>query len=935
MDLFKTESRKLMEEFKEQSNRTGGPILNNPVVHNTQERTVGPLLNGENSNFAHTHKIKVDFPKFDGVNPRSWDYQVGKNVIRWETFMKDTFSRFQELGHDDIVGEFNKLIQDGTVSEYQEIFEELKAIMLAKNGHLTEEYFTSSFISGMKEEFRIAVQLFSQATLEKAIYLERMQELLLDSANKKAKINIPPPMYIPQCHRITVQSPKSTSPSPRGTVLTSPKFPPIRRLTYAEMKARKDKGLCCNCDEEFKLGHKCQRKQLFMLVADEEEPIMSEEDSPSNTPLIKEVVEEDVEIFVHALSGNTFPSTIKIHGLTLNKHPITILVDSGSTHSFLDPEIARLSGCLVEPTAKFQVAVEDGNKLVSSSKCPRFQWEMQSNKFQFDMRILPLGGCDMVLGVDWMKGISPIKFDFKKLTVSFSSKGKNVVLQGITESASISLMTGKEYERYRRKHKHGIVGQLFSITGEEKQTLTPPSLQPLLDSFKPIFQDPIHLPPTRSHDHHIPLQPLSTPPNQRPYRIPYIQKDVVEKLVQEMLATGVIRPSHSPFSSPILLVKKKYGSGRFRVDYRRLNELTIKNKYPIHVIYELLDELKGAKVFSKIDLRAGYHQIRVVPADIHKTTFKTHQGHYEFLTDYLGNIISGEGVAADPEKIACMVRWTVPTTLRDLRGFLVLQGITGNFLRIIVSFCKPLTELLKKNQFQWSESAESAFQRLREAVATTPVLDLPDFSKPFEVATDACDVGVGAALMQDKRPIAFFSKGMGSRFLAMSTYEKEMMAIVLAVSRWRTYLLGNKFTIYTDHQSIKYFMEQRIHSVLQQKWLSKLLDYTYELKYRKGVDNLVVDALSRVKMGDDSSCQALTQVQPSWLQGIQESYINDDLTQKWIPELTTKGQEAREFTYQQGILRYKKIIYISQTGDLIRTVLEALHSSPMGGHSGG
>ncbi|XP_026450774.1 uncharacterized protein LOC113350886 [Papaver somniferum] len=571
MDLFKIESRKLLDEYREQSARSGDGILETPVMNKQNNRSGGGSnFSGENSNFTYTHKLK-------------------------EVFIRDICSRFQELGHDDIVGEFNKLSQYGIVLEYQELFEELKALMLAKNRHLTEEYFTSSFISGLKKELRIVVKIFSPTTLEKAIYLARMQEIMIESTAKKARSNRLPPLFIPQGHKSVVTSPKSTSPSPRQSTTTSPKLPHVRKLTYAEMKARKERGLCYNCDEEFKYGHKCLKQQLFMLVADDEEQTKSEDESPSSTPLIQEVVEEEVEILVHALSGNTSPSTIRIHGKILNKKSITILVDSGSTHSFIDPELAKLSGCLVEPTATFQVVVADGNKLVSSSRCPEFQWEMQGHKFQFDM------------------------------------KGKKVVLQGITESARISLMTGKKCARYMNKHKHGLVGHLYSLTGEEKQTMTPPTLQPLLNSFQPIFQEPTTLPPTRSHDHHIPLQPLSSPPNQRPYRIPYIQKDIVEKLVKEMLASGVIMPSHIPYSYPILLFKKKDGSLRFCVDYRRLNEITIKNKYPIPVIDELLDELKGAKVFSKIDLRAGYHQIRVHPSDIHKTTFKTHQGHYEFL----------------------------------------------------------------------------------------------------------------------------------------------------------------------------------------------------------------------------------------------------------------------------------------------------------------
>ncbi|XP_026411164.1 uncharacterized protein LOC113306442 [Papaver somniferum] len=202
--------------------------------------------------------------------------------------------------------------------------------------------------------------------------------------------------------------------------------------------------------------------------------------------------------------------------------------------------------------------------------------------------------------------------------------------------------------------------------------------------------------------------------------------------------------------------------------------------------------------------------------------------------------------SADPEKIACMTKWPVPATLKDLRGFLGLTGYYRKFVKDYGLICKPLTELLKKKKFQWNDSAQAAFQQLKEVVTTTPVLALLDFTKPFELATYACDMSAGAALMQNRRPIAFFSKGMGIRFLDLSTYEKEMMVIVLAVSKWRTYLLGAKFTIYTDHQSIKYFMDQKVHSVLQQKWLSKLLDYTYELKYRKGAENLVTDALSRV-----------------------------------------------------------------------------------------
>ncbi|GKB96291.1 reverse transcriptase [Tanacetum coccineum] len=204
-----------------------------------------------------------------------------------------------------------------------------------------------------------------------------------------------------------------------------------------------------------------------------------------------------------------------------------------------------------------------------------------------------------------------------------------------------------------------------------------------------------------SHDHTIPLAPNAPSINIRPYRHPPVQKDAIELMVMELLEAGTIR---------------------------QLNKYTIKDKYPKPVIEELFDELSGAKVFSKMDLRLGYHQIRMIEANIHKTAFKTHEGHYEFL---------------------------------------------------VIPFGKLLTNLLKKDAFVWSEEAQTAFLTLKTSMSQTPVLDLSDYSKTFMVEIDALRVGIGAVLQQEGHPIAYLSITLALKHQALSTYEKEFLVVLM------------------------------------------------------------------------------------------------------------------------------------------------------------
>lgn len=163
------------------------------------------------------------------------------------------------------------------------------------------------------------------------------------------------------------------------------------------------------------------------------------------------------------------------------------------------------------------------------------------------------------------------------------------------------------------------------------------------------------------------------------------------------------------------------------------------------------------------------------------------------------------------------------------------------------TIARPLTALTKKDAFGWNKEAHRAFEKLKETLCNAPVLALPCFDKQFVVETDACGVGIGVVLMQDGHPLAYISRHLKGKQLHLSIYEKELLAVVYAVQKWRHYLLQNHFIIKTDQRSLKYLLEQRLNTPIQQQWLPKLLEFNYEIQYRQGKDNVAADALSRVE----------------------------------------------------------------------------------------
>jgi hypothetical protein len=240
----------------------------------------------------------------------------------------------------------------------------------------------------------------------------------------------------------------------------------------------------------------------------------------------------------------------------------------------------------------------------------------------------------------------------------------------------------------------------------------------------------------------------------------------------------------------------------------------------------------------------------------------------------LGHLVGKDGIRVDPKKIEAMQDWTHPKTLKILRVFLGLTGYYRKFVKNYRKIAAPITALLKKNSFTWTPAATQDFQTLNMAMCTTSVLALPDFTKTFVLECDALGKGIDTVLMQEGQTLAFTSKQLSERNLGKPIYEKEMLAILHVVDVWHPYLLGQCFQIKTDNQSLNYFMKQRISSPEQQKWVTKLFGYDYEIIYKKGKDNVVENALSQ-KYEEEGSLFSLSFIVPDWLQDVRKEWLQD------------------------------------------------------------
>ncbi|KAI3750191.1 hypothetical protein L2E82_20820 [Cichorium intybus] len=603
----------------------------------------------------------------------------------------------------------------------------------------------------------------------------------------------------------------------------------------------------------------------------------------------------------------------------VNNSYACVLFDSGAERSFVSYEFKYLLKQKPQPLNEtFTVEMANGKTESKNDIYIGCTLTLDDHSFQIDLMPVKIGSFDIIVGMDWLIPHHADIMCYERGIRLHLPDDKTFFVYGDKPSTSLRIVSCIKARKYLQKRYHAF---LAHVVDEKKEVKNIKEI-PEVCNFPDVFPEDLPgVPPARQVEFRIDLIPGATPVAKAPYRLAPAEMQKLSSQLNELLSKGFIRPSFSPWGAPVLFVKNKDGSFRMCIDYRELNKLTIKNRYPLPRIDDLFDQLQGSSYFSKIDLRSGYHQLKVQEEDVPKTAFRTHYGHYEFVVmpfgltnapavfmdlmnrvcrpyldkfvivfiddiliylrskeehsqhlrqvletlraeklyakfskcefwlrkvDFLGHVVSKEGIHVDPSKIKAIESWEAPRTPTEIRQFLGLAGYYRRFIQNFSKIAKPLTTLTQKGvTFKWGDKQDAVFQTLKKALCSAPILSLPEGTEDFVVYCDASNQGLGCVLMQRGKVIAYASRQLKTHEVNYTTHDLELGAVVFALKIWRHYLYDTECTVYTDHKSLQHILNQKELNMRQRRWMELLSDYECEIRYHPGKANVVADALSR------------------------------------------------------------------------------------------
>jgi transposase InsO family protein len=643
-----------------------------------------------------------------------------------------------------------------------------------------------------------------------------------------------------------------------------------------------------------------------------------------------------------------------IFKLSVNGSLMDTLVDSGAGANFVEESFARHIGGQEENLPQpMKLMVADGS---CHQLTKRLQLQVEDRKVE--ALIAPLGTrAKLILGFPWMRE-NQVSFDYEKRTMEIADGGGGkrripASLRDHEQKLEIANIGGESSEskllitkrRVRKDLKNHKIAQVWAVQmiptvsdEEEAPQFEEPKMkeiQDLLRRYPDVFPKEAKLTkaPQLRMDLTMPAMKIDTG-DAEPVKTVYTRmgpgdQDELKKQLKQLLDAKLIRPSVSPWGSPVLFVTKKDGRKRMCVDYRGLNRVTRTDAYPLPRIRESLDRLGKARVFSSLDATWGFWQNPVATEDIHKTAFNTRYGSYEFMVTpfglknspsayqrmmdevfknqldksvivyvddilvysldlethithlkevaalldrnglqinlrkskfalsevlYCGYIVGDGCIRMDPNKIAVMRSWPVPQNPTDVRSFLGFTGFYRQFIAAYGDMAAPLTSLTGKGEWVWTSKEDEAFKAMKEAMTKEPVLQYPDESLTFHVWPDASPWAVGGVLTQDQgsghRPIAYEYHKLGPAEMNYPHHEKEVLAMLFCLRKWRCYFEGRKLTVHSDSSTVVNLATVRDPHRRLVRWLQEYQYWSPDIVHVPGKQN-PADGPSRLRMEED------------------------------------------------------------------------------------
>ncbi|GJR12539.1 putative reverse transcriptase domain-containing protein [Tanacetum coccineum] len=676
--------------------------------------------------------------------------------------------------------------------------------------------------------------------------------------------------------------------------------------------------------------------------------------------------------------GGTNPDSNVVTGtFLLNNCYASMLFDSGADRSFVSTTFSALLD--VTPTTldtSYAVELADGRISETNIVLRGCTLGLLGHPFDIDLMPVELGSFDVIIGMDWLaKYHALIVCDEKVVRIPYGNEVLIIRGDNYDNGSKLNIISCTKTQKYIEKGCQVYLAQVTSKKAEDKSEERRLEDVPIVREFPEVFPEDLPgLPPARQVEFQIDLVPGAAPVARAPYRLAPAEMQELSTQLQELSDRGFIRPSSSPWGAPVLFVKKKDGSFRMCIDYRELNKLTVKNRYPLLRIDDLFDQLQGSRVYSKIDLRSGYHQLRVREEDISKTAFRTRYGHYEFQVMPFG-LTNAPAVFMDLMNRVCkpyLDRFVI-VFIDDILIYSKSRKEHEGHLKLILNLLKK-EELyakfskcefwLSKVQFlghvidsesihvdpvkieaikDWAsprtpteirQFLEAAFQLLKQKLSSASILALLEGSKNFVVYCDASHKGLGAVLMQREKVIAYASRQLKVHEKNYTTHDLELGAVVFALKMWRHYLYGTKCVVFTDHKSLQHILDQKELNMRQRRWLELLSDYDCEIRYHPGKANVVADALSRKERSKPLRVRALVMTiglnLPKQILSAQsearkeENFINEDL----------RGMINKLEPRADGTLCLNNRSWIPCLGDLRALIMHESHKSKYSIHPG-